>query len=81
MKVDYCGKCQARCWYFQAEAWLAEGKGGWKASQDEEEGTENPEVSTPQSIDVLEVLNSCTLGSAYPSSTASVCVLSGCVQP
>lgn len=60
-------------------ACLAAGKDGWKTSQDEEEGTGNAEH--PQSIDILEVLNSCVLGNNCSSSTACVCVLTGHVQP
>lgn len=71
MTGDYCGKHEASYWYFQNESCLTGGKEGWLENQpgwgrrDRKCWGEHP-----QSIDILEVLNSRVLGSNNPSSTA-----------
>lgn len=69
-------------------AWLAEGKDGWKTSQDEEEGTGNAEVSTPKVLISLKsfspVFWATTLHPVQPVFVCSVGVYSlgaGLTQP
>lgn len=57
-------------------AWLAEGKDGWKTSQDEEEGTGNAEVSSPKVLISLKSLTPVFWGTTtHPVQLVFVCSL------